>query len=49
MGNATAPKKKMSKRLDRPLVAGCIIGHKPRPLHVSRWDMGQTEKSVPVK
>ncbi len=32
-------------QLDRPLVAGCSIGHKSRPLHVSRWDMGQTKKS----
>lgn len=27
--------------LDRPLVAGCCISHKPLPLDVSRWDMGQ--------
>ena len=33
------------KLLDRPLVAGCSIGHKARPLHVSGWDMGQTKKS----
>ena len=25
--------------LDRPLVAGCSIGHKPRPLYVNRLDM----------
>ncbi len=27
-----------------PLMAGHRIGHKSRPLHVSRWDMGQTKK-----
>lgn len=34
------------KHLDHPLEAGCsITGHKPYPLHVSRWDTGQTKKS----
>ncbi len=40
----SSPKVK-PKHLDRPLVAGCSIGHKSRPLHVSRLDMGQTKKS----
>ena len=39
----SAPKGK-PKLLDYPLVAGCSIGHKPRPLCVSVWDMGQTKK-----
>lgn len=30
------------KHLNRSQVAGCNIGHKPRPLHVGTWDMGQT-------
>ena len=29
--------------LNRPLVAGCSIGHKPHLLHDSRWDMAQTK------
>ncbi len=29
---------------DRPLVAGCSIGHKPRPLHVNEWDLSQNKK-----
>ena len=34
------------KYLNRPLVAGCSIGHKSRPLHVSGWDMGQTKVHI---
>ena len=34
------------KHLDRPLVAGCSIGHKSRPLDVSRWDISQTDKTI---
>ena len=26
-------------RQSQPLVAGCSIGHEPRPLHVSGWEM----------
>jgi len=29
---------------DRPLVAGCSIDHKPRPLHLIEWDASQTQK-----
>lgn len=30
-----------------PLVAGCSAGHKPLPLHVSKWDTGQTRSITP--
>ena len=33
------------KRLYRPLVAGCSIGHKPHLLLVSTWDMEQSKKN----
>ena len=33
------------KRLDRLLVADCSIGHKPSLLHVSRWDMDQSQST----
>lgn len=35
----------LSNNLDRRLVAGCSIRHKLCPLHVSRWDLGQTKNS----
>ncbi len=31
---------------DRPLVAGCSTGHKPRPLHVNEWDLSQKKKKL---
>ena len=43
MDDMTAPHKR--KCLDRHLVAGCSLGHKPCLLHDSGWDMDQTEKS----
>lgn len=33
------------KYFNRPLVAGCIIGYKPRPIHVIEWDARQTKKT----
>lgn len=36
------------KRLDRLLVACCSTCHKSHPLHVSRWDEGQTKQKTKV-
>ncbi len=45
LGRHDSSPKLKPKHLDRPLVAGCSMGHKPRSLYVSRWDMGQTKNS----
>ena len=45
MDDMAAPKRDTIMRPLRPLVAACIIGHKPLLLHVSRWDMDQTKES----
>ena len=37
------------KCLHLPLVAVCSTAHKPRLLHVSRWDTGQTYKSPKIQ
>ncbi len=34
----TCPSKWSCRLFDRPLVAGCSTSHKPRPLHVNKWD-----------
>ncbi len=33
------------KHFDRHLVADCSIDHKPRNLHVNKWDVSQTKSS----
>ncbi len=40
----TWPEKWSCGLFDRPLVAGCRIGHKPRPLHVNEWYWSQNKK-----
>ncbi len=40
----TCPEKWSCGLFDRPLVAGCSTGHKPRPLHVNEWDLSQSKK-----
>lgn len=35
--------KMMLQHLGGPLVAGCSIGQKPLPIHVSRWGMGRAK------
>ena len=37
--------KSKAKASNRPLVAGCRMGHKPSLLHVRWWDMAQTNES----
>ena len=44
-GRHDSSSKVKPKHLDRPLVAGCSIGHKSRPLHVNGWNMSQTKTS----
>lgn len=39
------PEKRSQSKFERPLVTGCSIGLKPRPLHVNGRESRQTEKS----
>lgn len=41
LGDVTAA----HKQKDHPPQAGCSTGHKALPLHISRWDTGQTVNS----